>query len=537
MGKTENLFNIIGHQFSDNPRPALFVTPTQDLARSMSQGRVTKMLKSTPMLWDRLDKSAENNKVLEKYIAGVRLGFAWASSGSKMSSHPARLVLFDEVDRFSSDTDGEGDPIILGKARTKNYSDSKIGCFSTPTIEGVSKIWALWESGTMGRWSIPCFHCNDYFIPELKLIRWPEKSTPDNAREHARLVCSECGGEMNTEQKEKANKKGKYIYHTLNTDGTYKKYGFEPPNNTTASFQISGICSPWVTLGEIAYTLLTAYKSGNQDTIQSVVNTYGGELFKMSGDAPDTAEARDLIGQYEALTIPEKVQVITLGSDVQKYGIYYTIRGWGFNSESWKIDSGYIAGETKYNAVWLLLGRVVSQLIENKRIDRAFIDSGYNTEQVYKFCRQYHGIAFPTKGRDTLDKAVKSTKVDISHNGRTIKNGLSLWHVNTDYYKSWIYSRIRWDEDQPGGFHLDKNTDEDYLSQLTSEELIVKPSGKRIWIQTKADNHYLDCETGAAAAASTLQIHTLKEKNQPKNKSRTFIKKKSIIQKPRKGFK
>ena len=535
MGKTENVFNVIGRAFSDKPTPALFIGATEKMVRSMSQDRIDKMLKTTPTMWERLEKG-DRNKVTEKFIGGVRLGFGWAGSPAELSSHPAGLVLLDEVDRFDADTGGEGDPVLLAKARTKNFSGAKIGCFSTPTIEGGSKIWALWESGTMGRWAIPCYHCAEYFIPESKYLQWEDKATPERARETAHLICPECGGEMTTEQKDKANQDGRYIYHELEPDGTYKRLGFEPPKNQTASFQISGICSPWVTLGELAYTLVTAYRSGDPGTIQAVINTYFGELFKVRGDAPDLSEARDLIGGYESLTIPDGVQLITLGADIQKYGIYYTIRGWGFNSESWKIDSGYIAGETKYKAVFLLLGDVLTQDIEGRRIDRAFIDSGYNTDNVYQFCRKYNGIAYPAKGRDNLDKSIKANKVDISHAGKTIRNGLTLWHINTDYYKTWIYSRIRWEQGEPGALHLDADTDEDYINQLTSEELIVKPSGRRVWVQIKKDNHYLDCEVYAAGAASSLQVHTLKKPEGEKGKRETEKKRAAIIQKPARGF-
>ena len=536
MGKTENVFNVIGRAFSDKPTPTLFIGATEKMVRSMSQDRIDKMLKTTPRLWERLEKSSERNKVTEKFIAGVRLGFGWAGSPAELSSHPAGLVLLDEVDRFDSDAGGEGDPVLLAKARTKNYSGSKIGCFSTPTIEGGSKIWALWESGTMGRWSIPCPHCKAHFIPELKLLRWKEKATPEQARETARLVCPECGGEMTTEQKEKANQGGRYIYFERDDDNNYIRVGFDPLPNQTASFQISGICSPWVTLGELAYTLLTAYRSGDPGTIQAAVNTYGGELYKVKGDAPDLEEARQLIGGYEPRTIPVGVQLITLGADIQKYGIYYTIRGWGFNSESWKIDSGYLSGETKYKAVFLLLGAVLSQDLEGRRIDRAFIDSGYNTDNVYQFCRKYNGIAYPAKGRDSLDKSIKAVKIDISHAGKTIRNGLTLWHIDTDYYKTWLYSRIRWDQEEPGALHLDNATDDDYINQITSEELVIKPSGRRVWIQTKKDNHYLDCEVYASGAASSLQVHTLSELKGEKAKSVIQEKRKNIIKKPSRGF-
>jgi hypothetical protein len=39
--------------------------------------------------------------------------------------------------------------------------------------------------------------------------------------------------------------------------------------------------------------------------------------------------------------------------------------------------------------------------------------------------------------------------------------------------------------------------------------LLVKPSGRRIWLVRNRDNHYLDAEVNALAAALTLQVQSL----------------------------
>jgi hypothetical protein len=46
--------------------------------------------------------------------------------------------------------------------------------------------------------------------------------------------------------------------------------------------------------------------------------------------------------------------------------------------------------------------------------------------------------------------------------GRTAKAGLSLWHINTDYFKAWVHGRIHWPAEQPGGWHLHAEATEDY---------------------------------------------------------------------------
>ena len=243
-------------------------------------------------------------------------------------------------------------------------------------------------------------------------------------------------------------------------------------------------------------------------------------------NAPKWSELNGLIKAYEPGSLPEDVQVITLGADVQKMGIYYVVRGWGFNSESWKLTNGFIPGETEFPAVWSLFSKIINSDFEGMKKRRAFVDSGFNTNQVYLFARQFRGTVFPSKGQPTLERPIKSNKVDVSQSGRILKGGVTLFHLHTDYFKTFLYSRLRWPEGEAGSFNLDSATTEDYLKQITAEELMIKANGNRQWIQIRPDNHYLDCEVNAIGAASSLQVHTLRKKARkqttPEDKKKGF---------------
>src|SRR6185436_6758017 len=99
MGKTEAVLNVMGHRLDDDPCPILYIGPTQKLVESVSSDRVIKMFRSAPRLWERLAKG-KRNKITEKFVSGVRLGFGWSGSGTELSSHPAGLVFVDERDRM-----------------------------------------------------------------------------------------------------------------------------------------------------------------------------------------------------------------------------------------------------------------------------------------------------------------------------------------------------------------------------------------------------------------------------------------------------
>ncbi len=53
---------------------------------------------------------------------------------------------------------------------------------------------------------------------------------------------------------------------------------------------------------------------------------------------------------------------------------------------------------------------------------------------------------------------------------------------------------------------------DDYCQQLVAEQLITKPTGKKIWIKTHKANHYLDAEKYGFAAAYILNVNMMRKK-------------------------
>tara|TARA_R110002049_G_scaffold2743_1_gene20897 strand:- start:3614 stop:5320 length:1707 start_codon:yes stop_codon:yes gene_type:complete len=511
MGKTELLLNIVGHRFSDGPYyPGMYVGPTEKNVRSMSNDRFKDLFKYTPILKKRLEKG-HADKVTEKFINGVRFGFAWAGSETELSAFPCGFVLMDERDRMNNDVQGKGDPVEIVRGRMKNFPNKKLGVFSTPTLEGASPIIDLFEQGTMMKWAWPCPHCAEFFIPELSNLWWPEKATPREAFYKAEIICPECAAGIKHAQKMSMQLDAKYLPHKLGQDGQHIRIE-KPIDSGTASFMVNGLCSPWRSFGESAELMVQAYRSKSQEKIQSVINVEFGQTFKISGDAPEYESVLECNSPYKPGDRPRGVQLITLGVDVQEKGLYYVIRGWGYLMESWLLRYGYIDGDTDYDDPWLILRRVSQEMFNEMPINLGLIDSGYRANKVYAFCRTHKHFLYPSKGHATQDRPVKIRDIDITQSGRTIKNGVRLYHVDTDYLKTWIHSRIRSTTNgEEYGFHLHEQTTEEYARQIVAEEVVQKPSGHRVWIMSKkgADNHYFDCECYALAAALSLQAHAL----------------------------
>jgi phage terminase large subunit GpA-like protein len=148
------------------------------------------------------------------------------------------------------------------------------------------------------------------------------------------------------------------------------------------------------------------------------------------------------------------------------------------------------------------------------------VDSGYRPgdkwkrpdHMVYAFARQYAGRVIATKGHDSQSKPLAPSMIDVTVRGRLVKNGLQLWHVDSDYFKSWVHARLQWPADQPGAWHVPQDVTDDYCQQVTAEARVPKPSGRVVWVRIRKDNHHLDCEALNVVAAHSLGVHRLREK-------------------------
>jgi phage terminase large subunit GpA-like protein len=137
VGKTEIILNLIGYHVDQDPCPILCVQPTLDQAATFSKDRVAPMFRDTPNLKDRIKDPRSRdakNTTYHKSFEGGHLTLVGSNSSSGLASRPIRLVLFDEIDRYT--TTAEGDPIELAKRRAATFWNRKFVMVSTPTVKG-----------------------------------------------------------------------------------------------------------------------------------------------------------------------------------------------------------------------------------------------------------------------------------------------------------------------------------------------------------------------------------------------------------------
>lgn len=537
MSKSETALNVICHRLDDDPVPILYVGPTRSNVEKVIEPRLMAALKSSKRLWSTLTRAKMGKTA--KRISGVLVRLGWAGSATELASQEAGLAVLDEIDRMELDVEGEGSPIELVDARLATFQSGKMLLTSSPTEGNVveerdpvtglvhwkvaetgsvgSSIWKMWQEGSRHEWAWPCPECLEYFVPRRSLLEWTPNdatATPVQAFRTARLACPHCGALIEDGHKRWMNERGLYVAPGQSArDGVVS--GPEPETDHL-SFWVSGMCSPWRSFGHRARALVEARLSHDHERIKTVTNTGFGELYRMGGEAPEWQDVMGRAGGYLMGEVPKGAEWLTCGVDVQKDRLIAAVRGWGYGLESWLVRFEEIWGDTSHPETWARLRELVLEReYAGLTIRKCVIDSGYKPGEessdhiVYAFCRQMGGVVVPAKGHDRLEKLTYASQIDIRENGKLIKNGLQLWHIDSDRTKGFVHGRLRLELDADGRFHLPSDVTESYCQELVAEARVATLTGHATWVRLRKANHALDCEAMNVAAIHMLGGHMM----------------------------
>lgn len=522
IGWTQIVNIAIAYFMSEDPCSMLIVQPTVETAEIYSRELLAPMLRDVPIVANLVQGSAvktTGRTLLHKTFPGGVLSMIGANSGAGFAMINRRVVAFDEVDRYPSSAGDEGDPIALGEKRAETFWNRKILAGSTPLIAGASRIEEMFEAGDRRRRYWPCPHCGhmDFlaFSPKAErghIMRWPE-GRPDAA-------CFECRGNgcvIEERHKRDMDENGEW-----RGDGEFEGH---------ASFSIWSAysTSPNSSWGQIVAEFLAAKKLG-PEKLRTVVNTTFGETWKERGEAPDWERLYQRREPYPIGTVPAGPVVLTAGVDVQKDRLVYEVVGWAPNKESWSVDAGELHGDTSLEAghtesPWTKLDELLGRTFdggEHRQLPIAMmaVDSGYNTQVVYGWCRQ-HAMSrvIATKGFSGARMLIGApSPVDVTIRGRKMQRGYKVWSVGVDLAKAELYGWLRLalvGGEAPAGYcHFPEHAD-DFFKQLTAEHLVTVANrrtgrARLEWqVLPNRQNHWLDARILARAAAAVLGIDRL----------------------------
>ena len=497
VGGTECLQNMAGYIIQQDPAPTMIVYPTDKLAESISENRLQPMIKAAPTLKKRFLEN-ESSK-LELQFDGMYLTLAGSNSPSSLASKAIRFLFLDEVDKYPGASKKEADPISLARERTKTFHNRKIFITSTPTLK-TGHIWKAKEDADIEKhFFVPCPHCGEYIEFKWKQVHFPKEegmSLADRA-EFASYVCQECGCVITDQDKPDMLRLGEWRTVKQNTKFVRK-----------VAFWMNTLYSPFVRFSEVVKEFLKSKDDPEQ--LQNFVNSWLAEPWEDTKLKTNADLVMERQTEYEELVVPDWAKMLTGGVDVQENCLYWTIRAWGSYLTSQNIAHGQAFSFQEVERVMNLEYQMPDGT--PMVVALALIDSGYNADLVYDFCVSNSNWALPSKG--SSNPMLSHYKMSTVNKTDSRAFGMNLVLVDTGKYKDMIAGRMK-KKNGSGSWMVYAGCDREYAEQVTAEHKVNVKMGngkvKQEWqLKTShADNHYLDCEVYALAAADALGVRSL----------------------------
>lgn len=511
IGWSEMLNNIVGYYIDLDPKPMMFVVPRENDSKDYGRKRIAPMINACPALKEKVReaKARKGGNTLQlKEFPGGFLKLTGANSGAGLRSDPVPLVLFDEVDAYPDDVNGEGDPIEIGTRRTDQYPDFKILKGSTPgKPKGDSRIEKDWERSDQRRFYVPCPHCG-----HLQPLWWTDPKTKEHrlvwdvdvdgqvVKSSVRYICAKCKKGIQERHKQQMLDGGRWIA--------------AHPGRPVVGFHINALYSPWK---ENWHALAQEWVDAkeNREALKAFINLRLGETWEELGETQDKDSLKERLEPYGA-EVPDTVACLTMAVDVQDNRLEAVVKGWAPGEESYLVAYEVFWGDPSTDpGVWEdveeLRTRTWTRADGVKmQVAATVVDSGgHHTDAVYDYVLPRQNLrtrVFAIKGVEFNSKPV------LAAEGTTKRAAVRLYTIATHQAKDRIFARLKIPQPGPGYMHMPEWTTEEYLAQLTGEKRIVvtnkrTKTKKTVWVKTHSRNEALDLEVYNLGALFILQTY------------------------------
>ena len=441
-------------------------------------------------------------------------GFFYAAGTHAADDLAAKTVRYywqDETDREEPSAGGEGPAHQLVRKRTTRYGPRAKGLqTSSPTTEK-GPIWQMWLGSSQADYEVPCPFCDHRQVLEWPHLHWAGDPRGPETEFRSWYDCPACHEPIAEWQKTEMLARGEWVH-------AY-------PTRPTKGYRLSSLYSPvgwrsWKALAADYAAATDAYRAGDPGPMQVFRNTDLAEPWEPAGE--DEVPSNSLVGRREPWSedrIPNGVQVITCGIDVQDDRLEAHVIGWGAQMERWTLHYRSIPGGPlpdqagRYD--WDILDDEVRSLTFTREDGRVLpivlscVDlAGHRTDDAYRYTRTRSphsvvGIFGRYGDRPVVERQAR----------RDQKRANALYRiVGTDPAKANLYTSLRTPNPGPNRWHFPTHTwcDADWFGQLTAEHA-EKTVDKRkrvtvVWVKHRARNEVLDTAVYAYAAYRILEI-------------------------------
>ena len=497
------------------PGPCLWLDQTDEDAKDESESRLQKLFESCEPVKKLFPKNKNKQRNCTIHFSnGMTLWLLGAYNKTNLQRRSIRWLFGDETWRWPVGHMAEAE------ARTTAFGWLGKCVFMSQGGEENDDTHRKFETTDMREWHYKCPKCGKYIPYKWEHVEWDDDCKDENGEydfakinHSTALKCPECGEyfEDTDRMRRILNKDGKFI--PLNPNASKENVGFHW--NALASMS-------WGKLAELYLRAKIAARKGDSSLLQQFyqkrlalawrefADDYRLEIASgsyNSGDAWDEEAGFNKLGEIIAPPFAENEVIAPLrimSVDVQMNCFYLVVRAWSINGSS--------------RLLWhekVLTWEDIEEIQKRFRIldNLVFVDSGYNSFEVYKHCGERNWIALMGDNRANFFHRLPNGKTvlrfysPVKHIfiSRYVKCRMHFWsNLNVKD----TLARIRRNQNPADGATWEVPTDisEDYLKQMESEHRIKK-GNSWIWEQIgNRPNHYLDCEAMNCAGALMLKI-------------------------------
>ena len=517
---------LMGYGVDQQPGPMMFAFPDQSTLEKRSRRFFKPFIAECPAVNKHCTGRASDIQTEEYNFDTCTVALANMGSANAMRSDPIMYLCRDEISGINQRDKKEADPLSSSAARVNSYGHLGLilDC-TTPTVESAPG-WADLVKSTWHECWVPCPKCCDleavadvpalvhdcdpdelggrlrsagFQVLTFEGFHFDSKAEPEVVAKDTFYKCAHCEGLLTD-----ADKNRFMIQH--------HKWVPKFPGRQVAGFHAAGWYSPWNSFGKIAAKFLVAFRDGDQEALKEHTQQDRALPWKEKTRAlkADYILAHKPAVGYPRDKIPYRPVAVLGAFDVQQDEVYYTVRAFGENGASSHVRHGVLPrlpavteGDDIEGSTLRLADTVLTLDFEcledglRYPVDYWWMDSGYDEDEVYAFCRQRDHLIFPYYASERLIAPWKVEQPEVDPATRKPYED-SVWKYTISSTKAHelFAKRLEVKTDDVGAWWLSDDVDEAYAKhfQYDRKESFRNSKGNLgfRWVQDQGDNHYAD---------------------------------------------
>jgi phage terminase large subunit GpA-like protein len=530
------LENWIGFIIDQNPGPTMYLTGSEDMAKTGVEIRLDRMLDSAK-LWGKIRAAGKKtrktgNTASRKDFRGGFLLTYGGQSVKKLKQVSIKNLMIDDIDELPLFIGTQGDPIKLALVRQRSFDAKRKTLYQgTPTFVN-GPIHKLFLQGDQRHYYVPCKYCGFMQILQFRGTRKDGKKFGIYYEVDKNFIlvydsveyrCENCLKGWKNHDKYDFLNAGEWRPTQKTKRHRFRSY------HLGAEYSPEGVY-PWETLVEewLECWSERTKKIVNVEALKVFQNTARGLPYEERGESPSyervvqhrrSVYTRNEIPNLLALQETESpILVVTAAFDVHKNRIDCEIKGWCRDRRSYSIDWRHLEGDTAdldspaWNGVRKIIEEETWVADDGKKYRAAIslIDAAYRTGTVYEFVSEYTYYVYAIMGRD-MPQANANMAQFTEYN----KKGITAYNVTVTIYKDRLAADLRRDwndgELQPIGYpNFPEDYGDDFFREHEAEEKVKKKFANGrvgyVWKQKNENdpNHAWDCDVYNNAALDML---------------------------------